>query len=67
MHSSKPHRLGWLLIGIFLIFGASMLALSALMLSLPDLSLAKLFWSLRPKPIPNWPPSANPSFSVLPF
>ncbi|MBL8993127.1 MAG: hypothetical protein JNM63_07290 [Spirochaetia bacterium] len=49
MDSPKPHYLGWLLIGVFLIFGASMLAFSALTLSMPELRLAKLFWSLRPE------------------
>lgn len=48
MNSPKPHRLGWLLIGIFLSFGASMLALSAVLLSFPDLRFSKWFWSLRP-------------------
>lgn len=49
MNSPKPHRIGFLLIGIFLAFGASMLTLSTFSLSLPDLRFSHWFWSLRPE------------------
>jgi hypothetical protein len=48
MQKKSPHKLGWKLIGAFLIFGCSMLVLSATFLSFPDWSLSSVFWNLRP-------------------
>jgi len=44
----RTHKLGWRLIGAFLIFGACMLALTAIMLLMPATSWSAAVWSLRP-------------------